>query len=51
MNQWSIVANTHPSLSHISVVLLVREDVKPGLPPSFAPVRHPFHQARSLTSA
>lgn len=36
-NQWSIIANTHSSLSHISVVLLVQEDLKPCLPPSFAP--------------
>lgn len=51
MNQWSIIANTHPSLSHILVVPLVQEDLKPCLPPSFAPVRYPFYQAHSLISA
>lgn len=29
MNQWSIIANTHPSLPHISVVLLVQEAENP----------------------
>lgn len=51
MNQRGIIANTHPSLSHISVVLLVQEDLKPRLPPIFAPVRCPFYRAHSLISA